>query len=160
MARLRDLKVGMKVQIVKGKEDPEEFSLALDECNVGSVGTVEYIGSGHPACQVRVSVPGVSDWYYPPSWIKIIKNEGETKMAQKTKAKQEATPQMYILIDDDVHTRVFTDVSAHGICKVTNDDWSFDVDQTLNRLSSGKMKLFKIEEVKLEVTEPSIKIIG
>lgn len=81
-------------------------------------------------------------------------------MTQKTKVKQEVTPQKYILIDDGDLSYVFTDVSAHGICKVSNDDWGWDAHETLNRLSSGKMKLFKIEEVKLEITEPSIKIIG
>ena len=160
MARLRDLKIGMKVQIVKGKEDPVCFYHTDAYKYVGKIGNITEIDNNDPHCAVKVDVNNAQIWWYPSSWIKIIKDEGETKMAQKTKAKQEATPQMYILIDDDVHTRVFTDVSAHGICKVTNDDWSFDVDQTLNRLSSGKMKLFKIEEVKLEVTEPSIKIIG
>lgn len=81
-------------------------------------------------------------------------------MTQKTKVKQEVTPQKYVLIDDEDHTRVFTDVSSRGICKVSNDDWGFEVNETLSRLSSGKMKLFKIEEVKLEITEPVIKIVG
>ena len=148
MAHLRDLKVGTKVQI-RG-----------NHCYYpNQIGEVLVTSWGDDQVLVRLEEGKTNYWFYTVQ-VKIIKDEGETKMAQKTKAKQEATPQMYILIDDDVHTRVFTDVSAHGICKVTNDDWSFDVDQTLNRLSSGKMKLFKIEEVKLEVTEPSIKIIG
>lgn len=81
-------------------------------------------------------------------------------MTQKTKVKQEVTPQNYILIDDDDHTRVFTDTSFQGICKASDDKWGFDVGETVNRLRNGKMKLFKIEEVKLEITEPSIKIVG
>jgi len=160
MARLRDLKVGMKVEIVKGKEDPEDFGLKLTDCQVGSVGTVSFIDKYDPVCQVSVTLPDGDSWYYPSSWIKIIKDEGETEMTQKTKVKQEVTPKKYILIYDDDHTRVFTDASAHGICKVSNEDWGFEMYETINRLSSGKIKLFKIEEVKLEITEPSIKIVG
>ena len=81
-------------------------------------------------------------------------------MTQKTKVKQAVTPQNYILIDDEDHTCVFTDASAYGICKASDDEWGFDVKETLNRLNSGRMKLFKIEEVKLEITQPSIKIVG
>lgn len=81
-------------------------------------------------------------------------------MTQKTKVKQEVTPQKYILIDDNDITRTFTDVTTAGICKLVDDELGFDADETLNRLSSGKMKLFKIEEVKLEITQPSIKIVG
>ena len=81
-------------------------------------------------------------------------------MTQKTKVKQEVTPQKYILIDDEDIARTFTDVTTAGICKLVDDELGFNANQTLNRLSSGKMKLFKIEEVKLEITEPSIKIVG
>ena len=160
MARLRDLKVGMKVQIVKGKEDPEEFRLTLDECNVGSVGIVKRIVADDPVCQVKVSVPGgCSEWYYPSSWIKIIKDKGENAMKQ-TKTTKITAPQEYILIDDADISEVFTDVTDQGIFDMADKTWDWDKLDAINRLSSGKMKLFKIEEVKLEVTEPSIKIIG
>ena len=160
MARLRDIKVGMKVQIVKGKEEPEEFSLVLDECNVGSVGTVERIVADDPVCQVKVSVPGVCfEWYYPSSWIKIIKDKGETTMKQ-TKTTKITDPQKYVLTDETDVSEVFTDVTDQGIFDMADKTWDWDKLDAIKRFGNGKMKLFKIEEVKLEVTEPSIKIIG
>lgn len=111
--------------------------------------------------QVLVILEGttIKEWFHAIQ-LKIVKDEGETKMTQKTKVKQEATPQKYILIDGEDHSRVFTDVSMYGICKASDDEWGFDVKETLGRLSNGPMKLFKIEEVKFEITEPSIKIVG
>ena len=67
-------------------------------------------------------------------------------------------PQKYILIDEEYVSQVFTDASTKGILDVSND--VFDELETVERLKEGKMKLFKIEEVKVEVTEPSIKIVG
>ena len=46
MARLQDIKVGMKVQIVKGKEDPEDFGLKLTDCQV-AYRDWEKIGRAH-----------------------------------------------------------------------------------------------------------------
>lgn len=156
MARLRDLKVGMKVEIVKGTGNPDFFTTA----NIGLSGKVKIIDNNDSMRSIFVEFDKRPSEWYPASWIKIIKDEGETKMTQKTRVNQKATPQKYILIDDEDHSRVFTDVSAHGISKVSNDEWGWEVNETLNRLSNGKMKLFKIEEVKLEITEPSIKIVG
>jgi hypothetical protein len=148
MALIQDLRVGMKVQV---RENHRYYPFKFGEV----------LATSWSDDQVLVILEGtiIKEWFHTIQ-LKIIKDKGETKMTQKTKVKQEVTPQKYVLIDDDDHTRVFTDVSAHGICKVSNDDWGFEVKETLNRLSSGKMKLFKIEEVKLEVTEPSIKIVG
>lgn len=164
MARLRDLKVGMKVEIVRGKEHPEDFCHLNADKFVGLAGEIEDIARGDRWSAATIRVKTAHDisagWWYPASWIKIIKDEGETKMTQKTKVKQEVTPQKYILIDDNDITRTFTDVTTAGICKLVDDEWGFDADETLNRLSSGKMKIFKIEEVKLEITQPSIKIVG
>ena len=157
MARLRDIKVGMKVQIVKGKEDPEDFSLTSDECNIGAVGNVEDIDSRDTTCQVQVIVPGVSGWYYPASWIKIIKDEGETKMV-KAQTKTEVKLQTYVLMGHNYVSQVFTDSSTKGVLNVAND--VFSEQETIELLKDGNLKLFKIEEVKVEVTEPSIKIIG
>lgn len=148
MALMQDLRVGMKVQI---RDNHRYYPNQNGEVLVTSWCDNQVL--------VRLEEEKTNYWFYAVQ-VKIIKDKGETKMTQKTKVKQEVTPQKYILIDDEDHTRVFTDVSAHGICKVSNDDWGFEVNETLNRLSSGKMKLFKIEEVKLEITQPSIKIVG
>lgn len=153
MARLRDIKVGMKVQIVRGKEDPEDFSLTLSDWPIGMTGEVCDIDNNDKECQVQVEIKGLSDWYYPASWIKIIKDEGETKMTT-------AQPQKYVLMDEEDISKPFTDISSKGILGTSYEEWCWDIIDTTERIKEGKMKLFKIEEVKLEVTEPSIKIVG
>lgn len=148
MARLRDLRVGMKVQV---RGNHRYYPNQNGEVLVTSWCDNQVL--------VKLEEEKTNYWFYAVQ-VKIIKDEGETKMTQKTKVKQEVTPQKYILIDDEDHTRVFTDTSFQGICKASDDEWGFNVDETINRLRNGKMKLFKIEEVKLEITEPSIKIVG
>lgn len=147
MARLRDIKVGMKVEIVKGSGNPDFFTTA----NIGLSGMVMIIDNNDSLRSVFVGFPKRPSEWYPASWIKIIKDEGETKMVK-------AQPQKYILIDEEYVSQVFTDASTKGILDVSND--VFNERETVERLKEGKMKLFKIEEVKLEVTEPSIKIVG
>lgn len=159
MARLRDLKIGMKVQIVKGKEDPGCFYHTDAYKYVGKIGNITEIDNNDPHCAVKVDVNNAQIWWYPSSWIKIIKDEGETTMKQ-TKTTKITDPQKYILIDDDDISESFTDVTAKGIFGISNEAWAWDQYETSERIKEGKMKLFKIEEVKLEVTEPSIKIIG
>lgn len=149
MARLRDLKVGMEVCVSRPRTN--RYS--------GQTGKVVDITYYDCQVLVRLTENATNYWFYD-SELDIIENEGETKMAQKTKVKQEVTPQKYVLIDDNDHSPIFTDMSANGICKVSNDEWGFEMNETINRLNSGKMKLFKIDEVKLEITEPSIKIVG
>lgn len=150
MALLQDLRVGMKVQI---RGNHRYYPNQNGEVLVTSWCDNQVL--------VKLEEEKTNYWFYAVQ-VKIIKDEGETKMTQKTKVKQEVSPQKYILIDDnyDEPTPIFTDVSAHGICKVSNDYWGFEINETVSRLSSGKMKLFKIEEVKLEITQPSIKIVG
>ena len=159
MARLRDLKIGMKVQIVKGKEDPGCFYHTDAYKYVGKIGNITEIDNNDPHCAVKVDVNNAQIWWYPSSWIKIIKDKGENAMKQ-TKTTKITAPQEYILIDDADISEVFTDVTDQGIFDMADKTWDWDKLDAINRLSSGKMKLFKIEEVKLEVTEPSIKIIG
>ena len=149
MARLRDIKVGMKVEIIKGSGNPDFFTTA----NIGLSGMVMIIDNNDSLRSVFVGFPKRPSEWYPSSWIKIIKDEGETKMV-KTKV---TDPQKYILIDEEYVSQVFTDASTKGILDVSND--VFDELETVERLKEGKMKLFKIEEVKVEVTEPSIKIV-
>ena len=152
MARLRDIKVGMKVQIIKGKEEIGQSAYDY----IGDTGIVEDIDLSDPLLEILVSDlvnQPIHHYWYPASWIKIIKDEGETKMV-KTKV---TDPQKYILIDEEYVSQVFTDASTKGILDVSND--VFDERETVERLKEGKMKLFKIEEVKVEVTEPSIKIV-
>lgn len=84
MARLRDLKVGMKVEIVKGKEHPEDFRHLNAEKFVGLSGEVEAIARGDQwsvstFVQVKTANDFTAGWWYPASWIKIIEDEGETK---------------------------------------------------------------------------------
>ena len=153
MARLRDIKVGMKVQIIKGKEEIGQSAYDY----IGDTGIVEDIDLSDPLLEILVSDlvnQPIHHYWYPASWIKIIKDEGETNMV-KTKVTE---PQKYILIDEEYVSQVFTDASTKGILDVSND--VFDELETVERLKEGKMKLFKIEEVKVEVTEPSIKIVG
>ena len=159
MARLRDLKIGMKVQIVKGKEDPGCFHHTDAYKYVGKIGNITEIDNNDPHCAVKVDVNNAQIWWYPSSWIKIIKDEGETKLT-KAQTKSEVKLQTYVLEDDGDISEVFTDVSTKGICVVAENTWDWNQHETIERLNSGKMKLFKIEEVKVEVTEPSIKIIG
>ena len=147
MARLQDIKVGMKVEIIKGSGNPDFFTTA----NIGLSGMVVIIDNNDSMRSVFVGFPKRPSEWYPASWIKIIKDEGETKMTK-------AQSQKYILIDEEYVSQVFTDASTKGILDVSND--VFDERETVERLKEGKMKLFKIEEVKLEVTEPSIKIVG
>ena len=78
----------------------------------------------------------------------------------EAQTKTEVKLQTYVLEDDGDISEVFTDVSTEGICDVAKCSWNWDQYETIERLKGGKMKLFKIEEVKLEVTEPSIKIVG
>jgi len=78
----------------------------------------------------------------------------------KAQTKTEVKLQTYVLEDDGDISEVFTDVSTKGICHVAECSWDWNQYETIERIKEGKMKLFKIEEVKLEVTEPSIKIVG
>ena len=146
MSRLRDIKVGMKVEIVRGSENCDFFTTD----NIGLSGMVVIVDNNDSLRSVLVGFPKRPSEWYPSSWIKIIKNEGETKMVK-------TDPQKYILIDEEYVSQVFTDASTKGILDVSND--VFDERETVERLKEGKMKLFKIEEVKVEVTEPSIKIV-
>ena len=155
MARLRDIKVGMKVEIIKGSGNPDFFTTA----NIGLSGMVMIIDNNDSMRSVFVGFPKRPSEWYPASWIKIIKDEGETKMT-KAQTKTEVKPQKYVLEDDGDTSEVFTDVSTKGICHVAECSWDWNQYETTERIKEGKMKLFKIEEVKLEVTEPSIKIVG
>ena len=148
MALIQDLRVGMKVQV---RENHRYYPFKFGEV----------LATSWCDDQVLVILEGtiIKEWFHAIQ-LKIIRDEGGIKMTQKTKVKQEGTLQKYVLIDDNDHSPIFTDVSANGICKVSNDEWGFEMNETINRLNSGKMKLFKIDEVKLEITEPSIKIIG
>ena len=158
MARLRDIKVGMKVEIIKGKEKPEDFDHYDAWDHIGDIGVVISIDLEDTLCAVKIKTDNLIGWWYPASWIKIIKDEGETKL---TKPKIEVKPQKYVLEDDDGDiSEVFTDVSTKGICVVAENAWDWNQYETIERIKEGKMKLFKIEEVKVEVTEPSIKIVG
>ena len=159
MARLRDLKIGMKVQIVKGKEDPGCFYHTDAYKYVGKIGNITEIDNNDPHCAVKVDVNNAQIWWYPSSWIKIIKDEGETTMKQ-TKTTKITEPQKYVLMDRTDVSEAFTDATAQGIFDMAEDAWSWDKLDVIERFGNGEMKLFKIEEVKLEVTEPSIKIIG
>lgn len=156
MARLRDIKVGMKVQIVKGSGNPDFFTTA----NIGLSGLVVIIDNNDSLRSVFVGFPKRPSEWYPASWIKIIKDEGEVKMT-KAQTKTEVKLQTYFLEDGDGDiSEVFTDVSTKGICHVAECSWDWNQYETIERIKEGKMKLFKIEEVKVEVTEPSIKIVG
>ena len=156
MARLRDIKVGMKVQIVKGSGNPDFFTTA----NIGLSGMVMIIDNNDSMRSVFVGFPKRPSEWYPASWIKIIKDEGEVKMT-KAQTKTEVKLQTYFLEDGDGDiSEVFTDVSTKGICHVAECSWDWNQYETIERIKEGKMKLFKIEEVKVEVTEPSIKIVG
>ena len=155
MARLRDIKVGMKVEIVKGSGNPDFFTTA----NIGLSGLVVIIDNNDSLRSVLVGFPKRPSEWYPASWIKIIKDEGENKLT-KAQTKTEVKLQTYFLEDDGDISEVFTDVSTKGICVVAENAWDWNQYETIERIKEGKMKLFKIEEVKLEVTEPSIKIVG
>ena len=156
MARLRDIKVGIKVEIVKGSGNPDFFTTA----NIGLSGLVVIIDNNDSLRSVFVGFPKRPSEWYPASWIKIIKDEGENKLT-KAQTKTEVKLQTYFLEDGDGDiSEVFTDVSTKGICHVAECSWDWNQYETIERIKEGKMKLFKIEEVKLEVTEPSIKIVG
>ena len=156
MARLRDIKVGMKVEIIKGSGNPDFFTTA----NIGLSGMVMIIDNNDSMRSVFVGFPKRPSEWYPASWIKIIKDEGEVKMT-KAQTKTEVKLQTYVLEDGDGDiSEVFTDVSTKGICHVAECSWDWNQYETIERIKEGKMKLFKIEEVKVEVTEPSIKIVG
>lgn len=147
MARLRDLKVGMKVQL---RGNHRYYPNQTGEVLVTSW------------CDNQVLVrleEGKTNYWFHTVQVKIIKDEGETAMKQ-TKTTKITDPQKYILIDDADISESFTDVTAKGIFGISNEEWAWDQYETSERIKEGKMKLFKIEEVKLEVTEPSIKIVG
>lgn len=156
MARLRDLKVGMKVQIMKGSGNPDFFTTA----NIGLSGAVAIIDNNDSLRSVFVKFSKRPSEWYPASWIKIVKDEGETKMAQKVKTKVSAAPQKYILMIGEDISSPFTDISTKGIFSASNHEWALNDYETTDHLKSGEMKIFKIEEVKFELVEPSVKIIG
>ena len=147
MARLRDLKVGMKVEIVK----------ASDTANIGLVGKVGIIDNNDSMRSVFVEFDERPSGWCPASWIKIIKDEGETKLT-KAQTETEVKTQKYVLMGHNYVSQVFTDSSTKGISDVAND--MFSKQETIELLKDGDLKLFKIEEVKLEIAQPSIKIIG
>ena len=156
MARLRDIKVGMKVEIVMGSENCDFFTTD----NIGLSGMVVIVDNNDSLRSVLVGFSKRPSEWYPASWIKIIKDEGENKLT-KAQTKTEVKLQTYFLEDGDGDiSEVFTDVSTKGICHVAECSWDWNQYETIERIKEGKMKLFKIEEVKLEVTEPSIKIVG
>lgn len=76
MARLRDIKVGQKIQIVEGKTPLEQFEagFALEKF-IGCTTTVKSVDPRDQFCTVQTGDDTDCFWF-PADWIKIIKIAG------------------------------------------------------------------------------------
>lgn len=158
MARLRDIKVGQKIQIVEGKTPLEEFDgeWGLDEF-IGRTTTVESVEPEDPFCTVQTGEEAGCFWF-PADWIKIIKDEKEKPM--KT---EEETKTKYAVFDAEGEggsSDYFEDINQ--VFDVVKQWEGYDPHEVAELFEKGYYKLIEVKEldVKIELSKPVIKIVG
>ena len=158
MARLRDIKVGQKIQIVEGKTPLEMFDAGYGlEKYIGCTTTVESVDPKDPFCTVQAGEE-VGCFWFPADWIKIIKDEKEkpVKTEKETKIK-------YAVFDAEWSSDIsdiFEDISqVFDVVKKWNGYYPHEVVEFFEK---GYYKLIEVKEldVKIELPKPVIKIVG
>lgn len=160
MARLRDIKVGQKVEIVKGKTPIDDFAYGFDIVRfIGCSTTVEHIDYNDPYCTVRTGEETECYWF-PVDWIKIIKDEKEKPV--KTEKTTEETKVKYAAVDVDGGgiSNYFEDINQVFDVMV---EWEgYNHNEVVELFEKGHYKIIEVKEldVKIELPKPVIKIVG
>ena len=160
MARLRDIKVGQKIQIVEGKTPLEEFDgeWGLDEF-IGCTTTVESVNPKDQFCTVQTGEEAGCFWF-PADWIKIIKDEKEKTV--KTEKTTKETKVKYAVFDEEGGgiSNYFEDINQ--VFDVVKKWEGYAPHEVVEFFEKGYYKLIEVKEldVKIELPKPVIKIVG
>ena len=161
MARLRDIKVGQKIQIVKGKTPLEEFDggFGLGKF-IGYTTAVESVDPKDPFCTVQAGEE-VGCFWFPADWIKIIKDE--TDQSVKTEKTTKETKAKYAVLDVEGSSDIsnyFEDINQ--VFDVVKKWEGYDPHEVVEFFEKGYYKLIEVKEldVKIELPKPVIKIVG
>ena len=161
MARLRDIKVGQKIQIVEGKTSTEYFADGHNlNCFIGKQTTVAQVDSDGEYCTVRTGSETGTFWF-PLDWIKIIKEEKEQPVETEKTTKDVKTK--YAVLDAEEGGRIsdyFEDIGQ--VFDVIYKWEGYNRDEVVEYFEKGYYKIIEVKEldVKFEVPKPIIKIVG
>ena len=161
MAYLHDIKVGQKIQIVKGTTSTEDFSAGYDlDYFIGKQTTVKQIDSKDKYCTVRTGSETKSFWF-PLDWIKIIKEEKEQPVNTEKTTKDVKTKYAVLdVVDNSGISDYFEDISQ--VFEVMGKWRGYDQWEAVEFFEKGYYKIIEVKEldVKIEVPKPVIKIVG
>lgn len=161
MACLHDIKVGQKIQIVKGTTSTEDFAAWYDlDYFIGKQTTVKQIDSKDKYCTVRTGSETKSFWF-PLDWIKIIKEEKEQPVNTEKTTKDVKTKYAVLFgTTDQCISDYFEDINQ--VFEVIGRWQGFDQDEVVEFFEKGCCKIIEVKElvVKIEVPKPVIKIVG
>lgn len=141
MARMRDLTVGMQIEIVRGKESPESFLHPDAEKYVGSIGNVAILDAEDDTKR-NVCIDGI--FWYPASWIKIVEN---------------VKPEMIAIFEGETSPE-FVDINR--LFSIAEEYFGMDTPEKVKaNLEKGRLQIFKLVPVKVGIVihEPEIKIM-
>ena len=160
MARLRDIKVGQKVEIVKGKKEGNSFNLWDADDFVGSKSTVKEIKKYSSGSYIKTDLKYGAE--FPPDWIKIIKEEKEQPVNTEKTTKDVKTK--YAVLDIYAAalsiSDYFEDISQ--VFEVMSKWQGYNQGEAVELFEKGYYKIIEVKEldVKIEVPKPVIKIVG
>lgn len=159
MAHLRDIKVGQKVEIVKGKKEGRSFNLWNADDFVGSKITVVEIKTYSSGSYIKTDLKYGAE--FPPDWIKIIKDEKEQPVKTE-KTTKDVKPKYAVLdvADDSGISDYFEDISQ--VFEVMSKWQGYEQGESVEFFEKGYYKIIEVKEldVKIEVPKPVIKIVG
>lgn len=138
---MRDLTVGMQVEIVRGKESPESF-LHINAGNyIGTIGIVTQLDATD-YMKRYVCIDG--GLWYPASWIKIVEN---------------VKPEMIAMYEGETSSK-FVDINR--LFSIAEEYFGMETSQEVKaNLEKGRLQIFKLEPVNVGIVihEPEIKIM-
>lgn len=154
MAKLSDLKVGMTIKIKKGKTPASRFGLDSEDVKnfVGKTTKIRDIDH-HTLGYMKVQTNDETEYlWFPPDWIEIVEQTNEEKKETKTNT----AIKQYVLFDQCSTKIEDYDISypfddINDIFNVADVNWGWGEDETIERFESGEMKLFEVNEVKIEI---------
>lgn len=156
MARLRDIRLGQKIQIVKGKSSGESFNLRNAEDFVGMQSIVTEIKTYTSGTYIKTDLKYQAE--FPADWIKIIKDEKEKPVNTEKETKVK-----YAVLDVEGSSGIsnyFEDINQ--VFDVINKWEGYDPHEVVEFFEKGYYKLIEVKEldVKIELPKPVIKIVG
>lgn len=155
MARLRDIKVGQKIQIIKGRTSSESFNVYNADEFVGKECQVTDITTYGKTKYIKTDLKwGIE---FPADWIKTIEDETEqsAKTEKTTKGKYAVLAAAGPRISD-----FFEDISQ--VFDVVKKWEGYDPHDLVELFEKGYYKIIEVKEidVKIEIPKPTIKIVG